>query len=139
MYTFVFTQILITYLSEDKGLMLQTSSAHWLLWHFIIPTVINFQLMHQCFLSPLRDHVIGANESKDFLFVCLQASRDESILDAAAIQFCARKVAATTGDMRKALDICRLVCQWIFGSVITGIASFKSNVFNRVYNIPVTF
>jgi len=30
-----------------------------------------------------------------------------SILDAAAVQFCARKVSAMAGDMRKALDICR--------------------------------
>jgi len=30
-----------------------------------------------------------------------------SILDAGAVQFCARKVSAMAGDMRKALDICR--------------------------------
>jgi len=30
-----------------------------------------------------------------------------SVLDAAAVQFCARKVSAMAGDMRKALDICR--------------------------------
>lgn len=38
-----------------------------------------------------------------FLF---QASAD-GILDAAAVQFCARKVSAVSGDARKALDICR--------------------------------
>uniref|UniRef100_A0A673JCG4 Cell division control protein n=1 Tax=Sinocyclocheilus rhinocerous TaxID=307959 RepID=A0A673JCG4_9TELE len=31
----------------------------------------------------------------------------EGVLDAAAIQFCARKVSAVSGDARKALDICR--------------------------------
>uniref|UniRef100_A0A8C4TS36 Cell division control protein n=1 Tax=Falco tinnunculus TaxID=100819 RepID=A0A8C4TS36_FALTI len=31
----------------------------------------------------------------------------DPVLDAAAIQFCARKVSAVTGDARKALDICR--------------------------------
>ncbi|XP_062244274.1 cell division control protein 6 homolog [Platichthys flesus] len=35
-----------------------------------------------------------------------QASAD-GILDAAAVQFCARKVSAVSGDARKALDICR--------------------------------
>ncbi|XDV51841.1 hypothetical protein PO909_020647 [Leuciscus waleckii] len=31
----------------------------------------------------------------------------EGVLDAAAVQFCARKVSAVSGDARKALDICR--------------------------------
>ncbi|KAJ8377377.1 hypothetical protein AAFF_G00261060 [Aldrovandia affinis] len=31
----------------------------------------------------------------------------EAVLDAAAVQFCARKVSAVSGDARKALDICR--------------------------------
>ncbi|XP_004591298.2 cell division control protein 6 homolog [Ochotona princeps] len=35
-----------------------------------------------------------------------QASR-EQVVDGAAIQFCARKVAAVSGDARKALDVCR--------------------------------
>ncbi|XP_049635541.1 cell division control protein 6 homolog [Suncus etruscus] len=35
-----------------------------------------------------------------------QASRDQ-VLDDAAIQFCARKVSAVSGDVRKALDVCR--------------------------------
>ncbi|XP_075993036.1 cell division control protein 6 homolog [Genypterus blacodes] len=35
-----------------------------------------------------------------------QASAD-GILDAAAVQFCARKVSSVSGDARKALDICR--------------------------------
>lgn len=28
-------------------------------------------------------------------------------MDVSAVQFCARKIAAVSGDMRKALDICR--------------------------------
>ena len=35
-----------------------------------------------------------------------QASGD-GVLDASAVQFCARKVSAVSGDARKALDICR--------------------------------
>lgn len=35
-----------------------------------------------------------------------QASRDQ-VVDSAAIQFCARKVSAVSGDVRKALDVCR--------------------------------
>ncbi|XP_001097097.2 cell division control protein 6 homolog isoform X1 [Macaca mulatta] len=35
-----------------------------------------------------------------------QVSRDQ-VLDNAAIQFCARKVSAVSGDVRKALDVCR--------------------------------
>ena len=31
----------------------------------------------------------------------------EKIIEPGAIQFCARKVAAVAGDMRKALDVCR--------------------------------
>uniref|UniRef100_A0A3B3C5Z2 Cell division cycle 6 homolog (S. cerevisiae) n=1 Tax=Oryzias melastigma TaxID=30732 RepID=A0A3B3C5Z2_ORYME len=33
----------------------------------------------------------------------------EAVLDASAVQFCARKVSAVSGDARKALDICRYV------------------------------
>uniref|UniRef100_A0A3B3C510 Cell division control protein n=1 Tax=Oryzias melastigma TaxID=30732 RepID=A0A3B3C510_ORYME len=33
----------------------------------------------------------------------------EAVLDASAVQFCARKVSAVSGDARKALDICRAV------------------------------
>lgn len=35
-----------------------------------------------------------------------QISKDQ-VLDSAAIQFCARKVSAVSGDIRKALDVCR--------------------------------
>uniref|UniRef100_H2YCD2 Cdc6 C-terminal domain-containing protein n=1 Tax=Ciona savignyi TaxID=51511 RepID=H2YCD2_CIOSA len=53
--------------------------------------------------------------SKDQLVEILQAriakasinSSDGSVIDNIAVQFCARKVAATTGDARKALDVCR--------------------------------
>ncbi|XP_056136923.1 cell division control protein 6 homolog [Lampris incognitus] len=37
----------------------------------------------------------------------------EGILDAAAIQFCARKVSAVSGDARKALDICRRAVEMV--------------------------
>lgn len=37
-----------------------------------------------------------------------QASVD-GVMDASAVQFCARKVSAVSGDARKALDICRYV------------------------------
>ena len=31
----------------------------------------------------------------------------QSVIEPSAIQFCAMKVAAVAGDMRKALDVCR--------------------------------
>ncbi|XP_068607407.1 cell division control protein 6 homolog [Brachionichthys hirsutus] len=37
----------------------------------------------------------------------LAQASSEGILDASAVQFCARKVSAVSGDARKALDICR--------------------------------
>ena len=36
-------------------------------------------------------------------------SEEENIVEPAAVRFCATKVAAFAGDMRKALDICRFV------------------------------
>ncbi|KAM3864516.1 cell division control protein 6 homolog [Diretmus argenteus] len=41
-----------------------------------------------------------------------QASGD-GILDASAVQFCARKVSAVSGDARKALDICRRAVEMV--------------------------
>lgn len=41
----------------------------------------------------------------------------ESQLDDAAIEFCARKVAAMTGDIRKALHMCRYVVSCPIGCV----------------------
>ena len=40
-------------------------------------------------------------------FNFLQVEEGNSVLDTSAVQFCARKVSAMAGDMRKALDICR--------------------------------
>lgn len=40
------------------------------------------------------------------VFLSFQVS-DDGIMDASAVQFCARKVSAVSGDARKALDICR--------------------------------
>lgn len=37
----------------------------------------------------------------------IQVDSGNEVIDSTAIQFCARKVAAMTGDARKALDICR--------------------------------
>lgn len=34
----------------------------------------------------------------------------DPVVDSAALQFCARKVSAVSGDARKALDVCRSVC-----------------------------
>ncbi|MCI4383679.1 hypothetical protein PGIGA_G00029450 [Pangasianodon gigas] len=38
---------------------------------------------------------------------------EEGVLDAAAVQFCARKVSAVSGDARKALDICRRAVEMV--------------------------
>ena len=46
-------------------------------------------------------------DKQNILKFCFKVEVGTSILDAAAVQFCARKVSAMAGDMRKALDICR--------------------------------
>lgn len=46
------------------------------------------------------------NNTLVYSCVCVQVS-GEGVLDAAAVQFCARKVSAVSGDARKVLDICR--------------------------------
>ena len=49
----------------------------------------------------------------------LQATSDgvEQVLDAGAIQLCARKVAAVAGDIRKALDVCRRAIEMVESDV----------------------
>ena len=37
----------------------------------------------------------------------MQVPEIEGVMDPGAIQFCARKISVITGDIRKALDICR--------------------------------
>ena len=34
-------------------------------------------------------------------------------MDATAVQFCARKISAVAGDMRKALDVCRRAVEMV--------------------------
>ncbi|CAH3024146.1 unnamed protein product [Porites evermanni] len=58
------------------------------------------ELLH--FAPYTRDQIVKIIQ--DRLTVVEEGS---SILDTSAIQFCARKVSAMAGDMRKALDICR--------------------------------
>ncbi|CAH3024145.1 unnamed protein product [Porites evermanni] len=58
------------------------------------------ELLH--FAPYTRDQIVKIIQ--DRLTVVEERS---SILDTSAIQFCARKVSAMAGDMRKALDICR--------------------------------
>ncbi|XP_072318998.1 cell division control protein 6 homolog [Eucyclogobius newberryi] len=43
----------------------------------------------------------------------LEQASAENLLDAAAVQFCARKVSAVSGDARKALDICRRAVEMV--------------------------
>ncbi|XP_031209560.1 cell division control protein 6 homolog [Mastomys coucha] len=45
-----------------------------------------------------------------------QVSKDQ-VLDSAAIQFCARKVSAVSGDIRKALDVCRRAIELVESDV----------------------
>ena len=47
----------------------------------------------------------------------MSADGVEQVLDNNAIQFCARKVAAVAGDMRKALDICRRAIEMVESEV----------------------
>ena len=39
------------------------------------------------------------------------------VLDPSAVQFCARKVAAVAGDMRRALDVCRRAVEMVEADV----------------------
>ena len=39
------------------------------------------------------------------------------MLDPSAVQFCARKVAAVAGDMRRALDVCRRAVEMVEADV----------------------
>ena len=38
-------------------------------------------------------------------------------MDSTAIQFCARKISAVAGDMRKALDVCRRAVEMVANDV----------------------
>ncbi len=41
----------------------------------------------------------------------------QPVMEPTAVQFCARKVAAVAGDMRKALDICRRAVEMVEAEV----------------------
>uniref|UniRef100_A0A3B5M4W6 Cell division cycle 6 homolog (S. cerevisiae) n=1 Tax=Xiphophorus couchianus TaxID=32473 RepID=A0A3B5M4W6_9TELE len=62
-------------------------------------------------LARSMPHLPPCDLHTDFMSSCWSGSvRDvsaEGLLDASAVQFCARKVSAVSGDARKALDICR--------------------------------
>ncbi|MEQ2163034.1 AAA ATPase [Goodea atripinnis] len=57
----------------------------------------------------------------------------EGMLDTSAVQFCARKVSAVSGDARKALDICRVpaVCQMV-GCITVALNSLFLQVFLKI-------
>ncbi|XP_046859561.1 cell division control protein 6 homolog [Xenia sp. Carnegie-2017] len=60
--------------------------------------------------------------SKDQIVKILSARLSEvevsqNVVDVSAVQFCARKIAAVSGDMRKALDICRRAVEIVEGEV----------------------
>lgn len=59
-------------------------------------------------------------------------------MDVSAIQFCARKIAAVSGDMRKALDICRRAVEMVESEVkkqqiLKPIDHCKFHFGNRLY------
>ncbi|NWH41286.1 CDC6 protein, partial [Chloropsis hardwickii] len=69
-------------------------------------------------LARLRAHPAGSPRLLHFppytreQLTCILQERlaqvaGEPVLDSAALQFCARKVSAVSGDARKALDVCR--------------------------------
>jgi len=62
----------------------------------VVPQLLNFApYTHPELASVLRNRLT------------LLPNRERILFDDDAIQLCARKVAATSGDTRKALDICR--------------------------------
>ncbi|KAI5101835.1 cell division control protein 6-like, partial [Silurus meridionalis] len=52
----------------------------------------------------------------------------EGVLDGAAVQFCARKVSAVSGDARKALDICRRAVEMVEANNRSKTSSASTNV-----------
>lgn len=61
-------------------------------------------------------------------------------MDVSAVQFCARKIAAVSGDMRKALDICRRAVELVETEVkrqqvLTPIDSSKYLAVSLVHSI----
>ncbi|XP_027025403.1 cell division control protein 6 homolog isoform X2 [Tachysurus fulvidraco] len=51
----------------------------------------------------------------------------EGVLDAAAVQFCARKISAVSGDARKALDICRRAVEMVESNNRSKMSSDSTN------------
>lgn len=63
-----------------------------------MPLVLNFSPYNETQISTIiRDRIESVNENYDIA----------EIFKPEAIKFCASKVASASGDVRKALDICR--------------------------------
>ncbi|XP_066504091.1 cell division control protein 6 homolog [Hoplias malabaricus] len=66
----------------------------------------------------------------------LMQSSGEDLLDSAAVQFCARKVSAVSGDARKALDICRRAIEMVESTNRSKMPT-ESPVSNKVSRVSV--
>ena len=55
--------------------------------------------------------------SQKIIFILQVEYNGQPVMEPTAVQFCARKVAAVAGDMRKALDICRRAVEMVEAEV----------------------
>ncbi|KAI3353534.1 hypothetical protein L3Q82_020058, partial [Scortum barcoo] len=60
----------------------------------------------------------------------------EGILDASAVQFCARKVSAVSGDARKALDICRRAVEVVESDERKKASDLKAETKSSLVSLP---
>nr|XP_039268452.1 cell division control protein 6 homolog [Styela clava] len=72
------------------------------------PTLINFQPYS-------KDQIVAILEGR--IKQTMAENCNERVIDAMAVQFCARKVSAVAGDARKALDVCRRAVEVVETSV----------------------
>ncbi|XP_046899967.1 cell division control protein 6 homolog [Hypomesus transpacificus] len=71
------------------------------------------QALPQCHPQLLNFSPYSRQELTSIVQDRLKQVSGEKLLDASAIQFCARKVSAVSGDARKALDICRRAVEMV--------------------------
>lgn len=71
------------------------------------------QALPRCHPQLLHFSPYSRQELTDIVHDRLTQVSGEGVLDASAVQFCARKVSAVSGDARKALDICRRAVEMV--------------------------
>ncbi|XP_028393017.1 cell division control protein 6 homolog [Dendronephthya gigantea] len=75
------------------------------------------QLRQECKPKLLHFSPYAKDQIVKILTARLSEVEGSNIIDVSAIQFCARKIAAVSGDMRKALNICRRAVEMVESEV----------------------